>query len=252
MPTDPPARPDPPKDPTVATDGDLSPEYASYIVQYMMGADAPAGAFSTSVTAADGGGARAPFDAGEAFRQIKTLWQNTKWAAAKVSDETFRISDTIQKLVDLWDEGVERWREFYEGRDLDSERLDGRKLTAFVIQLRAAEDVMEEYRLGRLKETVEEKITEIKNAIDLILHPLSTIQPVGGSTEDAPGEMTQIVIATHEIEAQIVAGARALLDIIELLDLVTDIEHKLEANVLRQNKPELHKTGPHRTRKTGS
>lgn len=165
-------------------------------------------------------------------------------ATAEVATQ---IDERVQWWIDLWSEAVERWREFLEGRDLDEIRIDGAKLSSRIITIRAAEDVIEQLRIENLKKWFEQKIQDIKDAIENIKHPLNTIQDATSTDSldpaEQPGSATRVIIGTNQVLDSLQDIGRAVLDLIEKFDIITDMEHQIEDSVLPQNNfPESYLT----------
>ena len=137
-------------------------------------------------------------------------------------------------LVALWDRAKEDWDTFLEGRDLDEVRVDGKKLTSIVLTARDAEEILEEFRVNRLKEKVLAAYDKIKDAIQEIkLGPVDFASSPGQAGEEA-GPMAKLLVRLDDILTQIERILEAILSVAELFDFVTSAEKEIEAKVLPQ------------------
>ena len=138
-------------------------------------------------------------------------------------------------LVALWDRAKEDWDTFLEGRDLDEIRVDGKKLTSIVLTARDAEEILEEFRVNRLKEKVLAAYDQIKDAIQEIkLGPVDFATAPGEAGEEV-GPMAKLLVRLDDILTQIERILEAVLSVAELFDFVTSAEKEIEAKVLPQN-----------------
>jgi hypothetical protein len=166
---------------------------------------------------------------------LKDFFSSTVQTATSVATN---FDQHWQNLVDLWARAQKDWETFLEGRELDELRIGGSKLTSLVITLRDAEDVMEEFRVGRLKEKIQNAYAQIKDAIQEIkLGPVdfSTSDPQAG--EDV-GPMAKLLVRLDDILNQIERILSQILGVAELFDFVTSAEKEMEAKILSQKKVE--------------
>ncbi len=141
-------------------------------------------------------------------------------------------------LVALWDRAKTDFDTFLEGRDLDTIRVGKSKLTSLVITLRDAEEVMEEFRVGRLKEKITEAYAQIKDAIQEIkLGPVDFSEAGAQAGEDV-GPMAKLLVRLDDILSQIERILSQILGVAELFDFVTSAEKEMEALKLSQGKAE--------------
>lgn len=249
----PPDPPEPPVPASDASDGDIRGFYAAYLADYISGAgtsarrQAPQRVISAEISSAEtgAGGDLSWFDL--YVQDLKHEWELVKALGHTTANVAVSIDERVQFWIDLWNEAVERWHEFLEGRDLDEIRVDGAKLTSRIITLRDAEDVIEQLRLKNLKEFFETKIQEIKDAIENIKNPLNSIQQAGDADSvdqlDKPGEAAKAMIGTNQILDSIQDIGRAVVTLIEKFDIITQMELDMEAKVLPQNNfPESYLT----------
>ena len=143
-------------------------------------------------------------------------------------------------LVAIWDQAKEDWETFLEGRDLDEVRVDGKKLTSIVLTARDAEEILEEFRVNRLKEKVSAAYDKIKDAIQEIkLGPVDFASAPGEAGEEV-GPMAKLLVRLDDILTQIERILQAVLSVAELFDFVTSAEKEIEAKVLPQNSERFH------------
>jgi hypothetical protein len=214
-----------------ASDGDIHELYAGYLADYISGP-------GTSSSRRDFPLINQNQQGGELtwwdlyVQDLKSELQLAKAVGHTAAEVAVQIDERVQFWIDLWNEAIERWDEFLDGRDLDEVTIDGTKLSGKVITLRKAEEVIEQLRLNNLKAFFTAKIAAIRNAIDLIEHPLSTLSPQQ-QAEDVGGA-GQVMIAANQVLDSVQDIGRSVVDLIEKFDIVTQIEHDLEAAALGQ------------------
>jgi hypothetical protein len=143
-----------------------------------------------------------------------------------------------QALQDLWTRARDDWDTFLEGRDLDSLRVKGAKLTSVVLTARDAEEVLEEFRVNRLKEKVLAAYGTIKDAIEEIkLGPVDFGSSPGQAGEEV-GPMAKLMVRLDDMLTQVERILEAILSVAELFDFVTSAEKEIESKVLTQGNPE--------------
>jgi len=143
-------------------------------------------------------------------------------------------------LVALWDRAKEDWDTFLEGRDLDEVRVDGKRLTSIVLTAREAEEILEEFRVNRLKEKVLAAYDKIKDALQEIkLGPVDFASAPGEAGEEA-GPMAKLLVRLDDILTQIERILEAVLSVAELFDFVTSAEKEIESKVLPQTSDRVH------------
>ena len=139
-----------------------------------------------------------------------------------------------QNLVALWTRAKDDWDTFLEGRDLDKIRVDGKKLSSMVLTARDAEEILEEFRINRLKEKVTAAYDKIKDAIQEIkLGPVDFTTAPGEAGEEV-GPMAKLMVRLDDILTQIERILEAVLSVAELFDFVTSAEKEIESKVLPQ------------------
>lgn len=161
--------------------------------------------------------------------EFKRLAQFAKETAAA----TVNANTHWDNLVALWDRAKTDWDEFLEGRDLDEVRVNGLKLTSLVVVLRDAEEVLEKFRIGRLKQTVTDQYDRIKGAIaEMKTGELSR----AGVGEDV-GPMAELMGRIDDFLTQVEEILDALLSIAELFDIITTSQKEMEGKALTQGRP---------------
>ena len=144
-----------------------------------------------------------------------------------------------KNLQALWDRARKDWDTFLEGRDLDTIKVDGKHLTSMVLTARDAEDILEEFRVNRLKEKVNAAYDKVKDAIQEIkLGPVDFASSPGQAGEEA-GPMAKLMVRLDDILTQIERILDAVLSVAELFDFVTSAEKEIEAKVLPQDNPRV-------------
>lgn len=150
-------------------------------------------------------------------------------------------------LQALWARAKDDWDTFLEGRDLDEIRVGGAKLTSIVLTARDAEEVLEEFRVNRLKEKVLAAYDTIKDAIENIkLGPVDFSSSAGQAGEEV-GPMAKLMVRLDDMLSQVERILEAILSVAELFDFVTSAEKEIEAAVLPQTNKETTVDG-HRSR----
>jgi hypothetical protein len=138
-------------------------------------------------------------------------------------------------LFNLWTRAKEDWDTFIEGRDLDEIRVGGNKLSSLVIILRDAEEILEQFRIDRLKETIQEKYQTILDAINEMKSGPADFAQTG--TTDDVGPVTVLMNRIDDFLDQVERILDALLSIVELFDVVTTTEKEMEKQALTQGNP---------------
>ena len=163
---------------------------------------------------------------------LKNFFSSTIATAGNVATN---FDQHWQNLVGLWDRAKSDWDTFLEGRDLDEIRVDGKKLTSMVLTARDAEEILEEFRVNRLKEKVLAAYDKIKDAIQEIkLGPVDFTSAPGEAGEEV-GPMAKLMVRLDDILTQIERILEAVLSVAELFDFVTSAEKEIETKVLPQN-----------------
>lgn len=169
---------------------------------------------------------------------LKDFFSSTTKTASQVATN---FDTHWNNVAALWDRAKTDWDQFIEGRDLDTLRIGegrGSKLTSLVLTLRDAEDVMEEFRVGRLKEKIQDAYAQIKDAIQEIkLGPVDFSESGAQAGEDV-GPMSKLLVRLDDILNQVERILGQILGVAELFDFVTSAEKEMEAKVLGQGKAE--------------
>jgi hypothetical protein len=158
------------------------------------------------------------------FKQVKNI-------ATGVAKASINADEHYNNLVALWDRAKSDWDEITKGRDLDLVRVNGRKLSSYVLILRDAEDVLEDFRLEDLKETLTENYDAVKEAINEI-QTGSELPPA----EDVP-ITAQIMVRVSDIFTQVEKIADAILNVVEKFNLITGMQKSMEKKFLTQGNP---------------
>ena len=162
---------------------------------------------------------------------LKNFFSSTIATAGNVATN---FDQHWQNLVALWDRAKADWDTFLEGRDLDEIRVDGKKLTSIVLTARDAEDILEEFRVNRLKEKILDAYDKVKDALQEIkLGPVDFAAAPGEAGEEV-GPMAKLMVRLDDILSQIERILEAILSVAELFDFVTSAEKEIEAKVLPQ------------------
>jgi hypothetical protein len=158
-------------------------------------------------------------------------FKKVKGIATGVAKASVNADEHYNNLVALWDRAKADWDEITKGRDLDAVRVNGRKLTSYVIILRDAEDVLEDFRLEDLKDTLTENYQAVKDAINEI-QTGSELPPA----EDVP-VTAQIMVRISDIFTQVEKIADAILNVVEKFNLITGMQKSMEKKFLTQGNP---------------
>ena len=172
---------------------------------------------------------------------LKDFFSSTVATAGNVASN---FDKHWQNLQQLWARAREDWDTFLEGRDLDTIKVDGKHLTSMVLTARDAEDILEEFRVNRLKEKVNAAYDKVKDAIQEIkLGPVDFSSSPGQAGEEV-GPMAKLMVRLDDILTQIERILDAVLSVAELFDFVTSAEKEIETKVLPQDSPRVdgHRT----------
>ena len=163
--------------------------------------------------------------------EFKKLAQFGKQAAAAAGN----VDTHWQNLLGLWNRAKSDWDAFIEGRDLDEIRVHGRKLSNLVIILGDAEEILEQFRLDRLKETIQAKYQTILDAINEMKTGPADFASTG--TSEDVGPVTVLMNRVDDFLDQVERILEALLSIVELFDVITTTEKEMEKKALPQGNP---------------
>ena len=177
---------------------------------------------------------------------LKDFFTSTVTTAGNVATN---FDQHWQNLVALWDRAKTDWDTFLEGRDLDQVRIGRKKLTSVVLTARDAEDILEEFRVNRLKEKVLDAYGKIKDALQEIKLGPVDFAAVPGQAGEEVGPMAKLMVRLDDILSQIERILEAILSVAELFDFVTSAEKEIETKVLSQTNPKSEVDGPHITRR---
>jgi hypothetical protein len=158
-----------------------------------------------------------------------------------------------QNLLDIWEKAKKDWYSFTQGRDLDAIRVNGYKLTSRIVTLRAAEDILEDFRVKRLKQRLTDAYDQIVAAIHLMkTGPSTEFTAADPGDPKGAGIVTRVSQRVDDFLTQVENILKAVLSVLELFDFVTQAELALEKKVLTQSNPkaEVADDGFHLTRKT--
>ena len=167
--------------------------------------------------------------------EFKKLGQFAGEAAAA----TTQANTHWENLLQIWETAKQDWFDFTEGRDLDEVRVKGRKLTSIVIVLRDAEEILEDFRVNRLKE----RLTDAYDEIIAAIHRMRVGPPSAEFTKADPGDpraagiVTRVSNQVDDFLTQTENILKAVLSVLELFDLVTQSEKAMEKKVLTQGNP---------------
>lgn len=176
-------------------------------------------------------------------------------AAASALDQLGQFTAKLQDIIDSWDEIKDEWMKLFEPQEV-SEAGNWR-----VIKVNDAQMVLEEIRVGALKDRAIKLYDDIKGIIALALHP------VGGSSEaDAaiaagaaayagkPGAGAGALKAATFIESILFFEDRVLeiedkvLEVVQLLDVIGQMRDEIEAGALQQGNSQIPIDGSLRRR----
>jgi len=171
---------------------------------------------------------------------LKDFFSSTVTTAGNVATN---FDNHWQNLVALWQKAKADWDTFLEGRDLDAVRVGKAKLTSVVLTARDAEDILEEFRINRLKEKVLAGYATIKDAIQEIKLGPVDFASVPGQAGEEIGPMAKLLVRLDDMLTQIERILGAILSVAELFDFVTSAEKEIESKLLPQTKPETTVNG---------
>jgi len=168
---------------------------------------------------------------------LKAFFTSTVATAGSVATNFDKHWENLQAL---WARARQDWDTFLEGRDLDTIKVDGKHLTSMVLTARDAEDILEEFRVNRLKEKVNAAYDKIKDAIQEIkLGPVDFAAAPGQAGEEV-GPMAKLMVRADDTLTQIERILDAILSVAELFDFVTSAEKEIEQKVLPQDNPRVN------------
>jgi len=234
--------PTPPNPASVSTDGDIHELYASYICDYIAG---PGTASELRgfplVDQFQQGGDLSWWDS---FCQtVKSVWTGTESLFESATETVTHYQEAKDDIEQLFNDAKALWDNFVEGRDdLDEPNEDGRKRSGMVVTVRQAIEAIERFRLGHLKQTISEQWQKIEDQLTLIKTGGQTLvngaaayagRPSVGGLVTAGAALNQIQLASLYVKDV----CAALLEIVKLFDLITDIEDDLEKQSLQQVNP---------------
>jgi len=159
---------------------------------------------------------------------------------AQTAAAATRADEHWSKLVSIWERAKSDWEQFTEGRNLDEVRVNGVKLTSLVCIVRDAEEILEEYRLNRLKEKLDEARSTVLDAINEMKTGAGVAPGVG---EDV-GPMAELMVRIDDFMTQVERILEAILSIAELFDVVTNTEKEIEKKALPQGNPRTKISDP--------
>lgn len=227
--------------PTIATDGDISVSYMAALLDYLQQTfpgesltqqpkdSQPPAEFAAHFASIMSG-------IGNSLAGVVTLFRGFVVA-------TNEYQQTKDSFEELWSGAKEAWQQFIEGRDLDEPTDSGRSRTSVVLSLRAAQSAIEKFRIGNLKDTVNEQIQAIEDEI-LIIKTRATDLASGVaaySGRPSAGGLAAAGAALNELQ---LAGSQAraimaeCLKLIKLFDTLTFVEDSMEADLFGQSKPQ--------------
>jgi hypothetical protein len=163
---------------------------------------------------------------GDEFKRLAKFGQQAANAAVNTDQHW-------QNLLAIWNKAKSDWDAFVKGRDLDKVRVAGAKLSSVVVILRDAEDILEDFRLNRLKETIQDRYQAIRDAIEQMKTGPADFAEQAGSTDDV-GPVTRLMVRIDDFLTQVENILNAILQIVELFDVVTNTEKELEKKALAQ------------------
>lgn len=189
------------------------------------------------------------------FGSIKSFFTSGASEVGAALDQLGQFTAKLQDIIDSWNEIKDEWDKLFEVQEV-SDAGNWR-----VIKVNAAQQVLEDIRVGALKDRALKLYDEIKAIIGLALHP------VGGSSEtDAaiaagaaayagkPGAGIGALHAATFIESILFFEDRVLeiedkiLEVVQLLDVIGQMRDEIEAGALQQGNTQVLVDGALRRR----
>lgn len=177
---------------------------------------------------------------------VKHFFGDSEQQAVQLIDDLGTFTQRLQQIFDKWGDIKEEWDALFEPQEVD--RAGNWK----VVTVKAAQEVLEDIRLGALKDRALQLYQDIKDIINLALHP------VGGSAEgDAailqgaaafggkPGagagafRAASLINSVLNFEDRILELEDKVLEVVSLLDVIQDMRDQIEAGALKQNNPQV-------------
>lgn len=180
------------------------------------------------------------------FGSVKSFFTSGAAEVGAALDQLGQFTAKLQDIIDSWNEIKAEWEKLFEAQDVDAAG------NWRVIKVNAAQQVLEDIRIGALKDRALKLYDEIKAIIGLALHP------VGGSSEaDAaiaagaaayggkPGAGAGALHAATFIESILFFEDRVLeiedkiLEVVQLLDVIGQMRDEIEAGALQQGNAQV-------------
>jgi hypothetical protein len=224
------------ENPTIATDGDISLSYMQVLTQYLQQEQSVAFRSNQSPE-------QITNIFTDAMGEVQSIWSGVASFFQSAGQTITNYEEVKQTFTSIWTQAKSEWNQFIEGRDLDEPLDDLRKRTSVVVTLRSAQEAIEKFRIGRLKETVNEQIDRIENELQLIVTRAQSLASGAAAYSGRPsaGGIVSVGAAINELElagSQVNDILKEVLKLIKLFDLFSDIEDGMEADLLPQSKPQ--------------
>lgn len=155
----------------------------------------------------------------------------------------------IDQIVKRWEEIKAQWDDIFSEQTVDD------KLNSRVVTVSDAQTVMEDLRIGALKDRAQTIYDDIKDLIQLVLHPLGGSeqgdqQLLAGAAAFAGGKAPVGAFkAASLFNTALAFGDNVLkiedkiLEILQLLDILDDMKKQIEETALPQNNNQIRVDG---------